>query len=747
MAENVPYLGAISKALTTFKEVLEEVDVCKKDCRAAATEAIEFVGLMLGFEANIVPPASGKESELRKACRDLGSALLNCLGTLQTLGVDSKRKRDRFMLFLKRGDVQSSVSECRDKMRIAKEKFNMIVASDTNRVAHEIRQHLLPQSTGPPTQAIWRLRAASGIFHGREWEVEAAVELIVNEAPARVAILGPGGIGKTSIALAVLHEPQVKDLYGDQRCFVSCEAITTADGVVRALADALDIGIESGVSSETSLHRLISHLRAVSGIICLDNLETPLDADKHNVEELLNEVAALSSIALLITSRDTSIPTIKWTFPPLAHIEPFTQEAALATWDVICQDHDKYALKLVDAVDCMPLAVTLLARLTSVEGSAESIWNRWVTERTDLIRTGNVRHRLFDVSASIELSLRSLGDREEVIAILSFICLFSDGFPNYCIKMIDKALPSRLPPAHAITLLKQLSLIYTESHSWDPNHYDIRVLSPILHHIQQHYFSDEFFLKLADTTMQDHDYWIRALFRLGLNRPGPCRERCIDMVIANPALTKDVEVLAQAIGRTQVLEIPIQPRLHECMGHELSNRDEYDKARSSYLTAIEFNELLGDREAVYDNWTWWLSTFIREFDGSEDECQQLDEVQDAIHKAWNLGCYGDGVWQQSYVNSYMGITVAQHFVNEGRRKLHMPVVHRSGIYEDNDSTVYLSLSDQRDAYHQLVLESPPPWDLSLILETIEGLPRSSKSEDSNSSQESVSSAGSVDTSS
>ena len=53
------------------------------------------------------------------------SALSKCLKILQTLGIDSKRKRDRLKLLLKRGDVQASVSDCRDKIRIARDKFNV----------------------------------------------------------------------------------------------------------------------------------------------------------------------------------------------------------------------------------------------------------------------------------------------------------------------------------------------------------------------------------------------------------------------------------------------------------------------------------------------------------------------------------------------------------------------------------------------------------------------------------------------
>jgi hypothetical protein len=52
-------------------------------------------------------------------------------------------------------------------------------------------------STSPPP--------APDIFFGRDEYVATAIDLIQQTAPARLAILGAGGIGKTSIALAILH--------------------------------------------------------------------------------------------------------------------------------------------------------------------------------------------------------------------------------------------------------------------------------------------------------------------------------------------------------------------------------------------------------------------------------------------------------------------------------------------------------------------------------------------------------------
>ncbi|KZV65975.1 hypothetical protein PENSPDRAFT_756062 [Peniophora sp. CONT] len=732
MTQNVPYLGAISTALAEFMKIQDEVDNCKDECKNAVDDAAQINALIKEFRDKCVALGRGDTAlneTLREAFTELERIVLECVSTLQKCKLDARGTRHRLRVYWKRAELSKSVKKCAADMRKALDRFDRTLNANTAFMLENIEckvdeMRVILQSPSTPQEAAtvaslaWRLRATNSIFHGRESEVDAAVDLIMNRTPARVAILGTGGIGKTSIALATLHDARVEELYGDKRCFMSCEAATTADAVVHALADALSFGIESGVSSEAARHRLISHLKAVSGIICLDNLETPLDADRHDVEVLLNEIAALPSIALLITSRDTSIPTIRWTFPPLAHITPFSLEAALASWDNICHGHDEYATKLAKAVDCMPLAVTLLARLVKSDGSAQSIWDRWESERTGLICTGSKEHRLYSVAASIDFSLRALGSQER-IDVLGIICVLAGGgmIFNDEISKLDDSLKDRLSVWGAVSLLKQLSLVYTMQMS--EKIYCINVLSPIRHHMQQNYFSDELFLQITDILMHGMNDWRRdTVLKLGLSRPGPCRERCLQFVIADPTLTEDIEVLSQTMESARALEPHVRSRLHRHLGFALRSIDEYEKSRSSVSKAIELDKLLGNRRDLIDDWIHWIRTFRNEFGCNEDECQHLDEVQNAIREAWEIGRNKSGEWDQDYY-AYQSLAKAQHFVNEGRRKLHRPVVHRSGLYSNNDSMDDLHDTDREAAYNQLVLKSPPPWDISLIVETME----------------------------
>ena len=99
-------------------------------------------------------------------------------------------------------------------------------------------------------------------------------------------------------------------------------------------------------------------------------------------------------------------------------------------------------------------------------------------------------------------------------------------------------------------------------------------------------------------------------------------------------------------------------------------------------------------------------------------------MQDAIQKAWKLGRDENQMWDRD-ADDYWGIAVAQDFVNKGRRQQDMPVGYRSGQYSGNDSTDQLGWKEVQLSYNQLVKTSPPPWELPLILETIEALPRRS----------------------
>jgi AAA+ ATPase superfamily predicted ATPase len=89
------------------------------------------------------------------------------------------------------------------------------------------------------------LPPAPQIFHGRESELREVVDLLKSDPPW-IAILGPGGMGKTSLAQAALHHVDIVAKYFE-RYFVPCHSSITHTDLVAAIS--AHIGFESAQNS------------------------------------------------------------------------------------------------------------------------------------------------------------------------------------------------------------------------------------------------------------------------------------------------------------------------------------------------------------------------------------------------------------------------------------------------------------------------------------------------------------------
>jgi ATP-dependent Clp protease ATP-binding subunit ClpA len=150
-----------------------------------------------------------------------------------------------------------------------------------------------------------------GIFHGRDDLVNEIAQCLVKKETAHVCLLGPGGMGKTSVSLAVVELPLIKKQFPSGNCFwVPCIEATTAG----LFLEILYIQLQVPGDKQVKLEKIISHLNASKqpSLILLDNFETPWNAPgtgtQKQIEDILRQLAELSHIAIFVTMRGTNPP-------------------------------------------------------------------------------------------------------------------------------------------------------------------------------------------------------------------------------------------------------------------------------------------------------------------------------------------------------------------------------------------------------------------------------------------------------
>jgi predicted ATPase/DNA-binding winged helix-turn-helix (wHTH) protein len=199
---------------------------------------------------------------------------------------------------------------------------------------------------------------------GREQQVAEATQLLLRGDVRLLTITGPGGAGKTRLAVAAASV--IADRFAAGVQFVSLASITDPGLVGTAVADALEI---QQVANRT-VPQLIGDQLRNSGpfLLLLDNFEQVLPATTLVAETL----EACPDLKILVTSRSCLRIYGEQEFPvtPLAQnsaVELFAQRAAAVWPDFVITSENASAIREICLrLDGLPLAIELAAARTKV---------------------------------------------------------------------------------------------------------------------------------------------------------------------------------------------------------------------------------------------------------------------------------------------------------------------------------------------------------------------------------------------
>jgi predicted ATPase/DNA-binding XRE family transcriptional regulator len=326
----------------------------------------------------------------------------------------------------------------------------------------------LPLSPGvsfnqPPARPLWHLPVPATPLVGREVEMNTLAQLLGDPDCRLLTLVGPGGIGKTRLALEMACLQWER--YNGNVFFAPLVSVTSADYLAPSIAQAVHFNF-SGSADPRS--QLIHHLSSQEIFLLLDNLEHLLEEIDLVVEMLENA----PDLKLLVTSRERLGLQGEWVFEvqglPVpaddqgeglenySAVQLFLQRACRAQVEFrLSKEDHPHLVRICRMVEGMPLAIELAATWTpmlSCREIADEIEHS-MDILASTLRDVPERHR--SLYAVFEHSWRLLTEEERLA--LRQMSIFRGGFRRDAAEQVVEAKLPLLSTLVAKSLLRRTS--------------------------------------------------------------------------------------------------------------------------------------------------------------------------------------------------------------------------------------------------------------------------------------------------
>jgi predicted ATPase len=378
----------------------------------------------------------------------------------------------------------------------------------------EAQAHLLDSSA---KQTAHNLPTYTTPFVGRKHELEDLTRLLLGDPSCRLlTLMGPGGIGKTRLALEAASSAVGAFSHGV--FFIPLTPVSAPSGIVPAIAEHVGLQIYDNAPLKS---QLLEYLSSKHMLLLLDNFEHLISA-KNLVAEILT---AAPNVKLLVTSRESLQLQEEWSYSVEGLSFPkegddaleydalrlFEQSARRASVRFPIEAKREQIVKICQLVEGMPLALELAAswlKVTPIETITEQLGHGFDILNT---RHQNIPERHQSMRVVLEGSWQLLNDEEQ--KVLPRLSVFRGGFQREAAEAVGASL------GMLATLVEKSWLRVNEAGRYQ------------LHELVRQFVAEKLDVEDKEQTLEQHSiYYLTWIGVSDAERSGPNQRPVLDAI-------------------------------------------------------------------------------------------------------------------------------------------------------------------------------------------------------------------------